>query len=169
MATSKLRSQLRGSDEDLKVDMSPMIDMVFLLLIFFIVTANLKVIEMDKRVEVPVAESAEVQENSINRIVVNVYDYPANEADYDDPTKIPKARYSKVGGKEDDWLYDDAAISDFITTTAREMDATVTPQLHLRGHRGTQFKHVRRIIGIAAEAGVSNVVFVSYGTTKAYK
>ena len=37
MSSKKLRAAQGGGSEDLKVDMSPMIDMVFLLLIFFLV------------------------------------------------------------------------------------------------------------------------------------
>ena len=39
------------SDDDLELDMSPMIDMVFLLLIFFIVVSQ--VIDEKPRVEIP--------------------------------------------------------------------------------------------------------------------
>ena len=54
MASTKLRAVQQEQDDDTKVDMSPMIDMVFLLLIFFIVNATLIIVEMDKRVQVPI-------------------------------------------------------------------------------------------------------------------
>ena len=73
MASKKLRAANAGQDDDMKVDMSPMIDMVFLLLIFFIVTANLVVVKMDKKVEVPVADQSEPQKKKTGRIVINVY------------------------------------------------------------------------------------------------
>ena len=45
MASTKLRAAQAGDGEELKVDMSPMIDMVFLLLIFFLVNATMIIVE----------------------------------------------------------------------------------------------------------------------------
>ena len=73
MASKKLRSLNADEGDGLSVDMSPMIDMVFLLLIFFIVTANLVVVKQDVRVEVPVADASSTQEKKTGRIVINVY------------------------------------------------------------------------------------------------
>ena len=63
---------------------------------------------------------------------------------------------------------DDAAILEFIKEKKNEMEGSVTPQLHLRGHRGVEFKYCRQVIQIAAEAGVDQVIFASYATPKAY-
>ena len=41
MASSKLRATQQEQEDDTQVEMSPMIDMVFLLLIFFIVNSTL--------------------------------------------------------------------------------------------------------------------------------
>ena len=41
MASKKLHRAAAGSDDELQVDMSPMIDMVFLLLIFFMIASTL--------------------------------------------------------------------------------------------------------------------------------
>jgi len=38
------------------------------------------------------------------------------------------------------------------------------PKLHLRGDRGSLFKHSRKVIRVAAQAGISDVIFVSYAT-----
>ena len=73
MASSKLRAAQEEQDDDTEVDMSPMIDMVFLLLIFFIVNATMIIVEMDKRVQVPIARYSEKQNDKMGRIVINVY------------------------------------------------------------------------------------------------
>ena len=73
MSSTKLRSTQQQQEDDTQVDMSPMIDMVFLLLIFFIVNATLIIVEMDKRVQVPIARYSEKQNDKMGRIVVNVY------------------------------------------------------------------------------------------------
>lgn len=56
--------------EDLSVDMSPMIDMVFLLLIFFIVASA--IIDEKKPVDIPDAVYAKVAEDETGRFEITV-------------------------------------------------------------------------------------------------
>jgi biopolymer transport protein ExbD len=72
MSSKKLRNTQAGEGEELKVDMSPMIDMVFLLLIFFIVNASIVIVKMDKKVKIPIAVNAKKQESKKGRIVITV-------------------------------------------------------------------------------------------------
>lgn len=56
--------------EDLDIDMSPMIDMVFLLLIFFIVASQ--IIDEKPKVQVPLAAYGKVPENTEGRLMISV-------------------------------------------------------------------------------------------------
>ena len=60
----------KTAEEDIEVDMSPMIDMVFLLLIFFIVASI--VIDEKVPIEIPNAAYAKVPEDTTGRLVVSV-------------------------------------------------------------------------------------------------
>lgn len=63
--------KLKRDDADVDIDMSPMIDMVFLLLIFFIVTASQ--LELDKpTVLLPSSTAAKVPDNVTGRISVSI-------------------------------------------------------------------------------------------------
>lgn len=64
----KIKSDL---GEDAGIDMSPMIDMVFLLLIFFLVAATI-VREQKVPIEIPLAVYAKVPENTIGRFEITV-------------------------------------------------------------------------------------------------
>lgn len=168
MASKRLRAANSKGEEGLAVDMSPMIDMVFLLLIFFIVTANLVVVKMDKKVQVPVAENSSPQEKKTGRIVINVYGEGVDKEGK--PLSHPSgARFSIGDASFTPLPDDDAAILEYIKDQKDALEGTVKPQLHLRGHRGVEFKHCRRIIRIAAEAGVDQVIFASYASNNAYK
>ena len=57
-------------NEDIEVDMSPMIDMVFLLLIFFIVAST--VIDQKVPIKIPKAAYAKVPEDTTGRLVISV-------------------------------------------------------------------------------------------------
>lgn len=167
MASKKLRSLNADEGDGLSVDMSPMIDMVFLLLIFFIVTANLVVVKQDVRVEVPVADASSTQEKKTGRIVINVYGEGVNSQGKSLSHETGN-RYSQADQNFTAFEDNDADILQYIKDQKDQMEGSVQPQLHLRGHRGVEFKHVRRIIRIAAEAGIDQVIFASYATSNAY-
>ena len=65
----KIQSKYDDND-DIEVDMSPMIDMVFLLLIFFIVAST--VIDEKVPIKIPKAAYAKVPEDTTGRLVVSV-------------------------------------------------------------------------------------------------
>jgi biopolymer transport protein ExbD len=65
-----MKIESKYADEDIEVDMSPMIDMVFLLLIFFIVAST--IIDEKVKVEIPKAAYAKVPEDTTGRIVISV-------------------------------------------------------------------------------------------------
>jgi biopolymer transport protein ExbD len=145
----KLREAQSASDDTCTLDMSPMIDMVFLLLLFFLVNATLVVVKLDKEVHVPVAVHSRPAEDAKGRIVVNIY----KDGDlYTERTEL---------------LPDDEAIFQLIKTEKEANDLKgYKSKLHLRGDKEAVFKHCRRVIRIAARAQVDQVVFAVYVTDK---
>jgi biopolymer transport protein ExbD len=146
MASSKLKASRTPEDEQAKLDMSPMIDMVFLLLIFFIVNATAIIVKTDPDVVPPVAKNSKRQEDGRGRIVINVrQDGTFTGEDF---TVI---------------LADDKDIVDLVK---RERDKIIplgiVPKLHLRGDQDAVFKYSRTAVRAAAEAGVDQVVFAVY-------
>lgn len=63
-------SHHQSDEEDIEVNMSPMIDMVFLLLIFFIVASI--VVKEKVSVNIPSAVYAKVPENIAGRLIISV-------------------------------------------------------------------------------------------------
>jgi len=59
--------------EDIAMDMTPMIDMVFLLLIFFMFTATFNQITLDKAVELPEAMSALPDDRPPGSVMLNIH------------------------------------------------------------------------------------------------
>lgn len=63
---------LREEDEVIEIPMTPLIDIVFLLLIFFLVATNFSRKEIDQKVTLPTAEGGTAQEEVPEKLVINV-------------------------------------------------------------------------------------------------
>lgn len=137
--------------DEAKIDMSPMIDMVFLLLIFFIVNATAIIVKTDPTVVPPVAKNSKPQEDGRGRIVVNV------------------RRDGNFTNEKGEFLEDRDAISDYVDKQKQIIQGQgLEPKLHLRGDKEAVFEHARTAIRGAADAGVSQVVFAVFQTNKGH-
>ncbi|NNE91049.1 MAG: biopolymer transporter ExbD [Verrucomicrobiales bacterium] len=123
----------------LSADLSPMIDLVFLLLIFFMVSSKLVTIRQDPRVTVPDASSAIIPDATKDRLVLNI---------------LPNGDIAGESGK----LIDLESVTDLIS--ARKA-STPNLQLHLRTDRGTLHENVKKVIDAASKAGVNKVHFAT--------
>lgn len=143
MAKSKLRDATSEPEPECALDMSPMIDMVFLLLIFFIVNATAIIVKTDPKVRPPVAANAMKQKDGTGRIVVNIR--PDGTFTAEDFNVI---------------LQDEDDIYDLVKKQKEEQDALgQQSKLHLRGDKESVFRYCRTAIRGAARAGVDQVVF----------
>jgi biopolymer transport protein ExbD len=130
-----------------------MIDMVFLLLIFFIVNATAIIVQTDPDVLPPVAKESLKQKDGRGRIVINIREDGTFTAE----------NFNVV-------LADETDIFDLVKKEKEKIDALgVTPKLHLRGDQDAVFKYSRDAIRAAAAAGVDQVVFAVYQTHKGLK
>lgn len=127
-------------DGEMDTDLSPMIDLVFLLLIFFMVTANLVTYKKDPRVIVPIASDAKVPELIEGRVVVNVLN------DGSVATEMGKI-ISLVELTQ-------------IMTNAKSKNANT--RLHLRADSRVDYEHIKNTSRASAEGGVSTVIFSTH-------
>ena len=74
MSSKKLTRARAAAGDAMKMDMSPMIDMVFLLLIFFMIASQMITIKMDPAVLPPVADQSVRSSVYKGRFVVNIYE-----------------------------------------------------------------------------------------------
>ncbi len=150
MASAKFRRSTQDDDVNAELDMSPMIDMVFLLLLFFLVNATAIIVRNDPNIQPPVASAGKKQEDGRGRIVVNVRKdgtFRAEDFNIILPTEVEIADLVK---KEKEKI----------------VMQGITPKLHLRGDQEALFKYARTAIKAAASAGVDQVVFTVYPRKK---
>tara|TARA_R110002049_G_scaffold267031_1_gene443291 strand:- start:19 stop:462 length:444 start_codon:yes stop_codon:yes gene_type:complete len=145
--SSKL-NQLTNDEESVTVDSSPMIDMVFQLILFFMVSSRLLVNQIDPRVDLPVAENAKPPEVHAGRIIVHIYD----DGTFSQDDKTP--------------LADMAAITDYVNVKKEVIEPGVDPKILLRGDKRTVVKFSKQVVQAAGEAGVNSIIFSAYPTAK---
>ncbi|MDA7506166.1 biopolymer transporter ExbD [bacterium] len=147
MASNRLRAVNAGDDEEGKMDMSPMIDMVFLLLLFFLVVSNPKTIKIDPNVNPVIASAAQTPKSKYGKIVVNIHQDGSLRAENFDTVSLD----------------DDAGLEAYIKEGKEAAESGGhAPVLHIRGDQDTVFKHCRKVIRVAARVGVSQVAFGGY-------
>ena len=121
-----------------EMQFAPMIDIVFLLLIFFIVTWSYARFETEIDISVPAAAEGKSPKRSIGEIIVNV--------------KKDGAIF--VEGKD---TSDDELLAT-LTQVAREYkDQAVI----LRGDKETAFDHIVAVLNVCQRAGIWNVAFAT--------
>lgn len=150
MASSKLRAAATEELGDMEMDMSSMIDLVFLLLIFFMVSSHLIVIQIDTEVRPPIAKSAEKPENALGRIIVNIR---ADGSVWDVSGK--EISPGPDGGMENVESYVGEVRDSAVKSQLR-------PKLHVRADRDCEVKRIKEVVKAAAEAQVIDVIFGAY-------
>lgn len=149
MASEKLKTVMEGDTEELEMDMSSMIDLVFLLLIFFMVSSHLIIVQIDKRVNPPTADNAQVAKVIGGRVVVNVLED------------------GSIWGQDEVELPSTQAITDYVEQIAEaNADAGIETRLNLRADKNADARDVKRAVQAAGDAGVHEVIFGSYVVEK---
>ncbi len=140
------------NNPDLDIDMTPMIDCVFLLLIFFMCVASMSKVDLTPELELPVAPKASIPEDLRARGVINILPIGAETSAQEIVTEDSPFM---VSGR----LTDDKGLSRAISEKlAQEPDLRV----YMRIDRNADFGLVRRGIKACAEAGVYDIIFASY-------
>ncbi len=142
-------------EESGELDMSPMIDMVFLLLIFFIVNATAITVKKDMSVRMPTASNAGDIKSANGCIVVNVYGGPSGG------TFGPNVFW---GTDEPKPLKTEQELQEYVTKKAKEFEAYKTDpglSLYLRGDKEAIYKNTKTAIKVAGTAGVANIMFAT--------
>jgi biopolymer transport protein ExbD len=128
-----------GGDDE--INMAPMIDMVFLLLIFFMVASHLSSAERVP-VQLPVADKAQVPEDTRDRQVVTLL------------------ATDESGGQVEIFMNLQKMDMRGFAAELQKKGAEKNPQpVYLRVDRRLRQKYVRQVMAICAEAGIADVIF----------
>ncbi len=121
-----------------EMQLAPMIDVVFLLLIFFIVSWNFARFEAEVNISVPEAETAEQTPRTPGEIIINV-------------TQEGEIKVNNQVLSEDE-LYE---------KLKRVADLFKDQPVILRGDREAEFAYVMVVLDTCQKAGIWNVAFAA--------
>ena len=126
----------KETGEDLELDMSPMIDMVFLLLIFFIVASQ--VIDDKPEVNIPPAAFAKVPDDTTGRLMISV----TKEGKYfigSDPK--------------------DKTVDELKETISQWLEADPELRILIRADGETKYKDNEKVTIACAEVGAQDLIY----------
>lgn len=127
-----------GSD-DAKADLSPMIDLVFLLLIFFIVTAQIVQYKKDPAVQMPKAKAATIADNIKDRLVINIY---------------KEGTIKDEDGKT-------LSLDQFRQVVVNAKSKEPKTKLLLRADARVPYGEIKKVSQAAAKGGIPNIIFAT--------
>ena len=129
----------KKQEDEIGFQLAPMIDMTFLLLIFFMVTTKISKEQVNVKIKLPTAANASIPDDLSNRDIISIdkdgtYYIGQNPADKKELTAHLKERFK------------------------------VNPplRLYVRADKNTPGKQIKELMRIASEAGAVNVIFGTY-------
>ena len=133
-----MKFQSQFGSERTGIQLAPMIDVVFLLLIFFIVLWNYARFETEIDISVPAASAGENPERTIGEIVVNV---------------------KKEGG----FIIEGIERTELETLEMFKSIVAAYPDqaLILRGDKEASFDHIVKVLNLCKEANIWNISFAT--------
>ena len=149
--------KLKKPDEpEANVDMTPMIDCVFQLLIFFMVCATMSKVDQTPEVSLPIAPRAALQEDLRGRGIINVL--PLGTPVGGGATSADKPFIIYGQATDEPGLVQ--AISERLKTEPNL-------RIYMRVDRNAEFKTVKRAIRACANAGVFDIIFGAFQSESA--
>ena len=126
------------AEDDAKFEMAPMIDMVFLLLVFFMCASHLSTVQ-SVPMEIPTATKAVVPKERPDRYVVNI---TRDGTIYGGNTKMD--------------------LDELRAVVKEYKEASPDLKLYLRADQQTPHKHVKKVMGAMAELGIDDFIFGAF-------
>jgi len=130
-------------EEDPEFQIAPMIDILLVLLVFFMSIASTEVLQSNHSITLPVAaDGKEASKNSPGQVIINIAWVPMNN----------------IGSIEiSDRKYADA--DEIIPAVSAAVQANPLARVLIRADRAVKWEFMKTVMKAVAQAGVANVTF----------
>ena len=129
----------KKQEDEIGFQLAPMIDMTFLLLIFFMVTTKISKDQVKVDINLPTAQNATIPDDLSNRDIIS------------------------IDGTGQYYIGQEPATKKELTAHLKERFKVTPPlRIYVRADKNTPGKQIKELMRIAAEAGAINVIFGTY-------
>ncbi len=129
----------KRQEDEIGFQLAPMIDMTFLLLIFFMVTTKISKEQVKVDIKLPTASNATIPSDLSNRDIISI---------------DGEGRYH---------IGQEPADKKSLTAHLKERFKVTPPlRLYVRADKNTPGRQIKELMRIASEAGAVNVIFGTY-------
>jgi biopolymer transport protein ExbD len=130
-------------EEDPEFQIAPMIDILLVLLVFFMTISSTEQLQTDKKILLPVAaDGRDASKNSPGQLIINISWVPANDTG---SIEISAQQFANA-----------TQIIPFVQETVR---ANPLARVLIRADRAVKWKFMKTVMTAVAKAGVSDVTF----------
>ena len=126
-------------EQEEPIPMAPMIDMVFLLLVFFMTVSTVAQAQKTKKVDLPVSETAPIPDDQSGRGIITV--------DVDGKYYVGKVELS---------------IDELQQKIKQQLQKNPKLKLQVRADLNTEFGSIKRALKACADVGAYDIIYATY-------
>src|ERR1700677_2441066 len=143
-AREKAKKALKNpTEEDPEFQIAPMIDILLVLLVFFMSISSTEVLQSNHSISLPVAtDGKEASKNSPGHVIINITWVPINDVG---SIEISDQKYANA--------------DEIIPPVSRAIKAKTLARVLIRADRAVKWEFMKTVMKAVARAGAANVTF----------
>jgi biopolymer transport protein ExbD len=139
---SKIRVRKPEHEPEPEFQIAPMIDILLVLLVFFMSISSTEVLQSNKEIHLPIAKEAKEAKDNPGQVIINVTYTPMND----------------MTGVELDQK-DYASPMDLVPLLQNKVAANPLVRVLIRADREVKYDFVRQVLQAVGQSGIGNVTF----------
>ena len=139
---SKKKVRKPDHEPDPEFQIAPMIDILLVLLVFFMSISSTEVLQSNKEIHLPIAKEAKEAKDNPGQVIINVTYTPMNDM---------------TGVELDQKGY--ASPTDLVPLLQNKVAANPLVRVLIRADREVKYDFVRQVLQAVGQSGIGNVTF----------
>ncbi|MCX6975239.1 MAG: biopolymer transporter ExbD [Verrucomicrobia bacterium] len=139
---SKKKVRKPDHEPDPEFQIAPMIDILLVLLVFFMSISSTEVLQSNKEIHLPIAKEAKEAKDNPGQVIINVTYTPMNDMT---GVELDQKDYSSP--------------SDLVPLLQNKVAANPLVRVLIRADREVKYDFVRQVLQAVGQSGIGNVTF----------
>jgi len=139
---SKKKHRKGEPEADPEFQIAPMIDILLVLLVFFMSISSTEVLQSNKEVNLPVAKQAKDAKDNPGQVIINVTYVPLNSTT---SIEVDQKRYASPG--------------ELTALLQRKVSSNPLVRVLIRADKDVKYEFTRQLLEAIGQSGVGNVTF----------